>query len=1117
MAITISSTNPSPLNINDTSTNITVNWSGATTGTNIYVGLSLLINGVSVGTATPILATSSGSISINPSSFKSAMYTQARGSAMSGDAVTAVVGVRLTNYHNIDGTIYGTAQTPSGSYGNLTLVSRITSLSVTTPNASNKFDLDAADITNFAGSWTRPSSSTAFYARIKMYVGNLGNGSSTTWTLVLNRYGFGASTNFDISNVGGTNYVPTFISAMAGASPKDLKVEIITQFDDGTADYKDLSGVSQTYTLTGGVVKQFNVPSTVASYPDFSIGTNPTVTLTTFGTNYHRLKFKLGTTVFKTVDWGTTSTGTISFTTTDWSAILDTFVDGDLSKVVTLDVETYTDSGYTTLLGTNSDTATASTSASTASGLANFNIEASNVLGFTLTKAYTGFTQTAVFKIGTTTVKTVTGSTGAAFTLSNGEKGTVYGTFTAGQLSKVFTLDLTTYYGAIRVGATQSYTATGSVTAGAVSTVTSPFSMSTSAAVNATTVAFSIPSTLFTYELRLVNGANTFTFNGFTTSPQTLQLTAANQITVIQSITNAMSATFTVQLITKYGTVQIGATDATKSIVGNFPALPPSFNINTPTEGNAANTTTFFLQNISKFNLALSSVSAQYSATISSAKITVDGTEYTVTSGGSWAALSNTLTSANTSGLVISATVIDSRGQTLNKTLTSAAVYPYSAPTVNFSLSRIDFGSGLPNPIGTALKIVPNITASRIPSTSNNTTTGNTLTITIRARQKPAGTWYTLETIAVSRAAFNTSVPYITDELYQYITGTTVFSTEQSYDVEITVADIFNTTTPLTKVLETGDVILSMLQAGVGVKKVHQQGALDVHGDIYTDASLRSTVATGTAPLVVASTTKVTNLNADLVDGYSAGNASGNIPISNGTLNTNLNADKLDGYDAGNASGNIPISNGTLNTNLNADKVDGYDAGNANGNIPISNGTLNTNLNADKVDGYDAGNASGNIPVSNGTVNTNLNADMLDGKHLGTTNDTIPVITTAKFTPTIAGTTTAGTGTYVAQKGEYTRIGNVVLFKIHLSWSAHSGTGNMQVNGFPFTSDSNGLTTFNVYTSALTLTGTGYNLQAYMNEASNIITLAQYQSGGGAAGVAMDTSATLLISGTVWI
>ena len=45
---------------------------------------------------------------------------------------------------------------------------------------------------------------------------------------------------------------------------------------------------------------------------------------------------------------------------------------------------------------------------------------------------------------------------------------------------------------------------------------------------------------------------------------------------------------------------------------------------------------------------------------------------------------------------------------------------------------------------------------------------------------------------------------------------------------------------------------------------------INVGGTIETDSQLKSTVATGTAPLAVTSTTKVTNLNADLLDGYTA-------------------------------------------------------------------------------------------------------------------------------------------------------------------------------------------------------------------------------------------------------
>lgn len=46
--------------------------------------------------------------------------------------------------------------------------------------------------------------------------------------------------------------------------------------------------------------------------------------------------------------------------------------------------------------------------------------------------------------------------------------------------------------------------------------------------------------------------------------------------------------------------------------------------------------------------------------------------------------------------------------------------------------------------------------------------------------------------------------------------------------------------------------------------------------------------------------------------------------IQQGTGN-GFDADTVDGYNTGNASGDIPISNGTVNTNLNAEKVDGQD------------------------------------------------------------------------------------------------------------------------------------------------------------------------------------------------
>jgi hypothetical protein len=56
------------------------------------------------------------------------------------------------------------------------------------------------------------------------------------------------------------------------------------------------------------------------------------------------------------------------------------------------------------------------------------------------------------------------------------------------------------------------------------------------------------------------------------------------------------------------------------------------------------------------------------------------------------------------------------------------------------------------------------------------------------------------------------------------------------------------------------------------------------------------------------------------------------------------------------------------------------------------------------------------------------------------------------FTPTIIGESTAGAGTYIAQAGNYTKIGRMVHVQGYVDWSAHTGTGNMAIGALPYTS-----------------------------------------------------------------
>jgi hypothetical protein len=57
------------------------------------------------------------------------------------------------------------------------------------------------------------------------------------------------------------------------------------------------------------------------------------------------------------------------------------------------------------------------------------------------------------------------------------------------------------------------------------------------------------------------------------------------------------------------------------------------------------------------------------------------------------------------------------------------------------------------------------------------------------------------------------------------------------------------------------------------------------------------------------------------------------------------------------------------------------------------------------------------------------------------------------FTPSLSATVTSPTVTYSGQQGFYTKIGNVVRFSINIGISTYSGgSGNIQVQGLPFTS-----------------------------------------------------------------
>jgi hypothetical protein len=154
-------------------------------------------------------------------------------------------------------------------------------------------------------------------------------------------------------------------------------------------------------------------------------------------------------------------------------------------------------------------------------------------------------------------------------------------------------------------------------------------------------------------------------------------------------------------------------------------------------------------------------------------------------------------------------------------------------------------------------------------------------------------------------------------------------------------------------------------------------------------------------------------------------------------------------------------------------------------------------------------NSSSEIVVPSGGVNFGTSTDGTGTVTGGVLDD----YEEGTWTPTVIGTSSAGSGTYIAQNGRYTKIGNVVAATAYLNWTAHTGSGNMKFAGLPFTV----LNATNVFYSVsfglvrnVTLTASNL-MTAYAVFNQTTIAVEQYPVGGGnATSVALDTSAEIM-------
>jgi hypothetical protein len=118
------------------------------------------------------------------------------------------------------------------------------------------------------------------------------------------------------------------------------------------------------------------------------------------------------------------------------------------------------------------------------------------------------------------------------------------------------------------------------------------------------------------------------------------------------------------------------------------------------------------------------------------------------------------------------------------------------------------------------------------------------------------------------------------------------------------------------------------------------------------------------------------------------------------------------------------------------------------------------------------------------------------------------------FTPTIKGSSSAGTATYGVQNANYTKIGNRVIINVYIAWSSGNGTGTLLMGGLPFTpSPSNTFTGVTIaFQQNITLTASNY-MQAHVQNSAADIRFTQTPVGGGAlSDVSYDGSGELMVS-----
>jgi hypothetical protein len=159
--------------------------------------------------------------------------------------------------------------------------------------------------------------------------------------------------------------------------------------------------------------------------------------------------------------------------------------------------------------------------------------------------------------------------------------------------------------------------------------------------------------------------------------------------------------------------------------------------------------------------------------------------------------------------------------------------------------------------------------------------------------------------------------------------------------------------------------------------------------------------------------------------------------------------------------------------------------------------------------------SAGAVEIANGNLKFTTNGTGIDFSASaggGASSSLLDDYEEGTWTPIIQGSTTVGTGTYTTQQGTYTKIGNTVRFQAEVVWTAHTGTGQLEVGDYPFTSTAETSPISLGFNGGPTFT-LGNFIQAYKNPSNTSSGTAQTSDASVFTSVSVSNTGTVRVSG----